>query len=268
MVELTAINAYKQVIQAKARNHELFWQIKASSNHPEYTLLNQNPILVFPTDEINLTSKIYSWPTGLPKTIEYADICKRHLSVTADPNCQGPCAKMEFILSSCEDDYDFNNNLLYPDLICQSVCSSACMFIVGLFETNGQLIDASQYQIKWSTGSTGSYVMMMGAYYNTLTVEVRKGDCIWRGRYWKSCSQYHKNSASNPDQFESKNNQSFNNLPRYDQIASWDSSVKIYNLQGQLVAESLIDFENLTAGIYFIKTKHLNQNHCYKILKN
>ena len=54
------------------------------------------------------------------------------------------------------------------------------MFIVGLFETNGQLIDPSQYQIRWSTGSAGAYVMMMGSYYNTLTVEVRKGDCIWK----------------------------------------------------------------------------------------
>lgn len=265
MIEVTALNAFKQIIQPKNRTHELFWQIRANSNHSEYSLLNQNPILLFKKDVFSLTSKMYSWKSGLPKTIEFADICKRSIVDTLDLECSGPCEELEFILSSCEDDYDVEHQLVYPDIICQSVCSSSCMFIVGLFEKNGQLIDPSQYQIRWSTGSTGAYVMMMGSYYNTLTVEVRKGDCIWRGRYWKSCNQYKK--SWNPEGENQFNSGPIDNHI-LQQMIRQELNVTIYNLQGKLVSSSSTDINNLTSGIYFIKTNTPNGMSTYKFIKN
>lgn len=264
MVEVTALNAFKQIIQPKNRNHELFWQITASANHPEYTLINQNPILLFKNDVFSLTSKMYSWKSGLPKTIEFADICKRSVYDTLDIECSGPCEELEFILSSCEDDYDVEHQLVYPDIICQSVCSSSCMFIVGLFETNGQLIDPSQYQIRWSTGSSGAYVMMMGTYFNTLTVEVRKGDCIWRGRYWKSCHQYKK--VWNPEGELQLNSGPLENYTPQ-QLIQQETKASIYDLQGHLVAKSLNQLEHLASGVYFIRTEQQENINIYKFFK-
>ncbi len=186
-VEITIVDAFGNNIVPATRDHELFWNIKSSPSQNSYSIRNKNPVILKKGTEFSITSKIYSWDTGLPKTIEYADICERRIQYKAQTNCTGPCEEIEFILSSCLDTYDEDNNLNYPAALCESICKNECKFIVALFEKNGQLINPSEYSIKWSTGSSGAYVELMIPYYNTLTVEVRKGDCIWYGRYIRSC---------------------------------------------------------------------------------
>lgn len=186
-VELSVEDYLGNLVQASARRHELFWNIKASPSQTAYSIRDRNPVVMPSGTAYSLTSKIYSWKPGLPKSIEYADICQRRIQDTANLSCKGPCDELDFILSSCDDDYDIENNLNFPVSICQSICLNDCNYIIALFEKDGRLINPGDYQIKWSTGGSGAYVMMMGPYYNHLTVEVRKGDCIWYGRYIRSC---------------------------------------------------------------------------------
>ncbi|MBK9640824.1 MAG: T9SS type A sorting domain-containing protein [Saprospiraceae bacterium] len=189
-VEITALNHLGVPVQAGARSFELFWDIKANATQSAYSIINRNPIVVQDGRIMSLTSKIYSWPKGVPKSIEYALICQRRITDTINLNCTGPCKDFNLVLSSCEDDYDKKYNLNFPPAICQSICKNECNYTIALFELNGQLIDPTQYQIKWSNGATGSYVMLMGPYYDNLSVEVRKGDCVWYGRYIRSCKEY------------------------------------------------------------------------------
>jgi PKD repeat protein len=189
-VEITALNHLGLPIQPGARNFELFWDIKANATQSAYSIINRNPVVVQDGRIISLTSKIYSWPKGVPKSIEYALICQRRITDTINLNCTGPCKDFNLVLSSCEDDYDKKYNLNFPPAICQSICKNECNYTIALFELNGQLIDPTQYQIKWSNGATGAYVMLMGPYYDNLSVEVRKGDCVWYGRYIRSCKEY------------------------------------------------------------------------------
>ncbi len=169
------------------RKHELFWYIKPTQGQAPYSIRDRNPVILKAGSEFSLTSKIYSWQKGLPKSIEYADICQRRLNLVADTICSGPCDEMEFILSSCEDRYDLANGLDFPPSLCQSICWNECEYIIALFEKDGRLIDPSSYEIRWSNGSNGSHVRLMGPYYDNLTVEVRRGDCVWYGRYIRSC---------------------------------------------------------------------------------
>ncbi len=186
-VELTIEDAFGQLVNPKLREFELFWNIKASPKQSSFSIRDKNPIVLPSGTEFSITSKIYRYPKGAPKSIEYAQICQRRIEEKAIPDCPGPCNNIEFILSSCEDTYDMDNNLDFPPALCKSLCKNECLFIVALFEKNGKLINPSDYQIKWSTGGSGAFVEVMMPYYNTLTVEVRKGDCVWYGRYIRSC---------------------------------------------------------------------------------
>jgi hypothetical protein len=191
MVEVTAVDAGTGLPLVPAlRNTELFWDVKTSPRHPTYAVQQQNPLLLFDGDSFSLTVKRYFWKAGLPKTIEFADICTHRVSQTLKLDCTGPCDEFNFVLSSCHDDYDRAWDLNYPASLCETICGGACTYIVALFDANGQLVDPTLYDIRWSTGSRDSWVRLMGPYHNTLRVEVRKGDCIWRGRYWKACENY------------------------------------------------------------------------------
>jgi PKD repeat protein len=253
MIEIAALNIYGKLIQPVPRIHELFWSVKKNSNYPEISLINKNPVLLNADREFSLSSKIYSWKPGLPRSIEFADICKRDVTDSTNLSCSGPCAELNFILSSCEDDYDLANNLNFPSAICQSICSNACNYIIALFETDGSLINPANYRIKWSTGGSGAYVMMMGPYYNTLTVEVQKGDCIWYGRYWKSC----KNDVGhfNPEipglNMMNTTISGFSNLQAMIQNSE---TILIYDLNGQLISNNKNQIEELEPGVYFLKT--------------
>jgi hypothetical protein len=194
-VELTVENALGQFVRPKARDHELFWYIKPVGGQAPYSIRDRNPVIMPSGSEFSLTSKRYSWAKGLPKSIEYADICQRRLQLVADTLCSGPCDEMEFILSSCEDNYDLSSGLDFPPSLCQSICWNECEYIIALFEKNGKLIDPASYEIRWSNGSKGSHVLLMGPYYDNLTVEVRRGDCIWYGRYIRSCPLKPKNGS-------------------------------------------------------------------------
>ncbi len=266
MVEVTALDANGRAIIPGSRKHELFWEIQETAQHPKYILLNQNPIQVFKNDVLSLTSKFYSWPAGLPKTIEYADICVHRTRDSLDLDCSGPCAHLKFILSSCHDDYHKENQLNYPDAICESICGGACQYIIALFEENGNLIDPSDYQIRWSTGGTGAYVMMMGRYFNTLSVEVRKGDCIWRGRYWKSCELFDAGQElqANPDCVERGASLSFSQLR--EKLNEGPTRNVLYNLSGQSFSQD--DFESLPNGFYILLRMENGKPQMYKIVKS
>ncbi len=266
MIEIAALDVYGNLINSKQRVHELFWDVKQNPNNPTYSLTEKNPILLTSNRAFTLTSKMYSWKPNVPKTIEYADICKRVLTDSSNLECTGPCEDIRFILSSCEDDYDLEHNLNFPPSICESICSDACNYIVGLFETNGTLINPSNYKIKWSVGGSGAYVMMMGPYYNTLTVEVQKGDCSWYGRYWKSCKNYPGNlhsdlpglNAMNPGVIE---------LNKVDALVQSSQSVFIYNVQGQLISRNNNQIESLEQGIYFLVVENEGNRVVYKTIK-
>ncbi|MEO6190582.1 MAG: T9SS type A sorting domain-containing protein, partial [Saprospiraceae bacterium] len=214
-VELSVEDAFGRLVVPSARDHELFWNLKASATQAPYSIRDKNPIVVPRGTDYSLTSKIYSWKSGSPKTIEYADICQRRIQGKAKLDCSGPCNNIEFILSSCEDTYDMDNNLNFPNAICQSICKNECQFIIALFEKNGNLINPSDYTIKWSNGGTGSYVTLMQPYYNNLTVEVRKGDCIWYGRYIRSCKNNFGSNDKKATSIIEENSNSNSNLQNY-----------------------------------------------------
>lgn len=265
MVEIAALDFKGKVIEPKPRVHELFLDVKQNGIDPAFSLSNKNPVLLTSNRAFTLTSKIYRWKPNLPKTIEYAEICKRVLSDSSNIECSGPCEDIQFILSSCEDDYDVANNLNFPPSICQSICSNACNYIVGLFETDGTLINPSNYKIKWSVGGSGAYVMMMGPYYNTLTVEVQKGDCNWYGRYWKSCKNYQGNLHSDLPGLNSLN-PGVIDLNRIEALIQSTQAIWIYNIQGQLISVNKYQIENLESGIYFLQTGD-DRGSVYKLIK-
>lgn len=64
------------------------------------------------------------------------------------------CEDFSFVLSSCDDDYDFDLNLNFPFQYCKSICDNSCDYIIGIFDLNGNLVDPNSYNIKWSTGET------------------------------------------------------------------------------------------------------------------
>ncbi len=264
MIEITAVNARGNKIEPKQRKHELFWDIKKNINHPAVSILNTNPILLNPNRTFSLTSKLYSWKQGVPKTVEFADICTRRLDDASDLSCNGPCSDLQFILSSCEDDYHKDHQLNYPSGICESICSNACQYIVALFETNGTLIDPSVYNIKWSTGGTGSHVMLMGPYYNTLTVEVGKGDCKWYGRYWKSCKQYSGSLFEDLPGMHSKHSD-WIDLNVLTGFMKMGDKLDIYHLDGRPVSHEQLN--HLPSGIYVIVRKHIHGTEVYKMFR-
>lgn len=266
MIEIAALDFKGELIIPKQRNHELFWDVKQNFNNPAISLINKNPILLVSNRAFSLTSKLYSWKSGVPRTIEFADICKRFLTDSSNLSCSGPCAELNFILSSCEDDYDLDKNLNFPTALCESICSNACQYIVGLFETNGRLIDPSNYQIKWSTGGNGSHVMLMGPYYNTLTVEVRKGDCIWYGRYWKSCKNYIGSMQTSIPELDFSTS---NILQRskIQELVEYTNSISIYNLEGILISNNKNSIENLGHGFYFLVVENGINKGVYKFVR-
>lgn len=267
MVEVRILDAFGNLIQSAKRLHELFWDVKESSQHAKYILQNKNPVLLFPSDIFSITSKIYTWPKGVPKSIEYAKICERRIIDTINVKCEGPCTEMKFILSSCLDDYDVKNNLNFPPALCESVCGGSCNIIVALFEENGTLIDPNAYQILWSNGSTNSYVHIMAPYYNTLTVEVRKGECIWRGRYWKSCDLYKGSNLIDSRDFGNVFLQAESmNVETFLQKASI-KNYKIYNIEGKCVAKDILGWNLLTSGLYLVFVEINGEIKVYKVWK-
>ncbi len=191
-VELRAVDFRNNLIVPKYRKHDLVWLVIPGPGANLITINNQNPVIVPANSRVKLISKLYSWPSGVPKTIEFAEICLRESILVADPQCAGPCDNFDFILSSCEDDYDVENGLNFPLALCRSICLDPCTYIIAVFEQNGNVVNASDYDIRWSTGATGNHVTLMGAYYNNLTVTVKKGDCVWYGKYIKSCKDAHR----------------------------------------------------------------------------
>lgn len=248
MIELSVVDAAGKLVDPGIMKHELFWNVMASSTHSQYAIQNQNPIILFNGDDFSLTSKYYSWPPKTPQTYENANICTQRLRKKLDLSCAGPCKDLEFILSSCEDDYDKNRNLQFPKEICESVCSDECNFIVALFEKEGQLVNPSLYEISWSTGGAGAFVHMMQPYYNTLSVKVKKGDCVWRGKYIKSCTQYNKIFIEEELVERNLINANSNSM----ESLFTHSNAKVYNLSGQEVAANFNQFLNLAHGIYLV----------------
>lgn len=253
MIELKAVDAFGQTIIPKSRQHELFWNVSAGINHPAYALQDQNPILIFKNDAYSLTSKMYSWQANRPKSIEFAKICERRVAEQLDIECSGPCSELNFILSSCEDDYDLDNNLNFPPTVCQTICGGACNYIIALFEPNGELINPSHYKISWSDGSSGAYVMKMGPYFNNLRVRVEKGDCVWNGRYWKSCNGFSGN-FTNGQQAEDyyTNGEELSEFTL--RQAKSENFIYVYKLDGRLIAAGMASqvWNNLPTGNYLV----------------
>jgi hypothetical protein len=135
---------------------------------------------------------------------------------------------------------------------------------VALFETNGTLIDPSVYNIKWSTGGTGSHVMLMGPYYNTLTVEVGKGDCKWYGRYWKSCKQYSGSLFEDLPGMHSKHSD-WIDLNVLTGFMKMGDKLDIYHLDGRPVSHEQLN--HLPSGIYVIVRKHIHGTEVYKMFR-
>ncbi|MCC6816447.1 MAG: hypothetical protein IT267_08560 [Saprospiraceae bacterium] len=264
MIELSVKNSKGQIINPTIYEHELFWNILASSTHPQYTVLNKNPIQIFNGDEYSLTSKYYSWLPKRAKTIENADICTKRFRKKVTLSCNGPCKDLEFVLSSCEDDYDISKNLSYPLSLCESVCSNECNFIVALFETNGQLVNPTDYEIKWSTGSNGSFVHMMQPYYNNLSVEVKKGDCIWRGKYIKSCTQYGK-VIEDKEMKERSIVRISNNLIQ--ELFNKFPEGILVNSTGQVLEREVAKFSFIPPGIYFFVYEENGLRYSIKLIE-
>lgn len=252
MIQISALDGNAKLVQPKQRDRELFWNIQQHSKHPEYTIQNQNPILLYEGDVFSLTYKYYSWPLGRPKSIEFADICQQKFQDTVKHKCSGPCSELQFILSSCEDDYHKQFNLNYPAGICKTICGGACQFVIALFETNGQLINPSDYEINWSNGATGAYVELMAPYFNNLSVSVRKGDCFWKGKYIKSC-QAHGQWRRDPDQLISLKYRrgSGAGLLENDCLLN-TGNFRIATLDGRILTSNISTLDQIESGIYIM----------------
>ena len=249
MVQIRAVDALGKLIQPVSRQFELFWSVGANVLHSAYAMVQQNPVLVFPGDVVSLTGKYYHWPTGKPHRLEFAEICERRVSDTIDVICTGPCEEFVFTLSSCEDDYDQDLNLNYPPSICETICGGSCQYTIALFEQNGQLIDPSAYQIRWSDGSDQAYVRKMGPYYNNLWAEVRRGDCVWRGKYIKSCRQF-GNHLGSLRQLYTRSSNNFEHARTNCNV--FNSSFRLYSITGVYLTNELKDLQHLPKGIYLM----------------
>ncbi|MBK9108913.1 MAG: hypothetical protein IPM92_11260 [Saprospiraceae bacterium] len=262
MIQISAVDGNSNLIQTKIRERELFWNISKNSNHPEYTLQNQNPILLFKDDILTVTYKYYSWKTGRPKSIEFADICEQKIKDTVNIECSGPCSEMKFILSSCEDDYDELHQLNYPASICKTICGGACQFIIGLFETNGQLINPADYEIQWSNGSAGAYVELMAPYFNNLRVSVKKGDCVWNGRYYKSCNLF-KDMQSSHTQLKTIQFRKGSGAQILTNNCKEKGTYSVWTIDGKKLCNDLKQLESLANGIYIIRGESLKDIESY-----
>ncbi len=264
MIEVRVEDEFGRLVVTKNLDHELFWNISANSKHSQYIIRNQNPILLFSGDEYSLTSSYYTWIPGSPKSIENAIICTKRMKKKIELNCTGPCKDLEFILSSCKDDYHTANNLIWPQNICMSVCNDSCLFVVGLFEKNGHLINPSNYDINWSVGGSGAYVKMMQPYYNTLSVEVKKGDCVWRGKYIKACANYVK-----IDELEILTRTKTINYDEYiDMLFSIYPNGAIYNITGQKLAGNSLEYKILSPQIYFFRYEEYGEIKVIRLIKS
>lgn len=265
MVELRAIDANGQTIIPKNRVHEFFWDIKDGPAGRGYSLTNKNPVVVSNHTRYCLTSKLYSWKQGRPHTIEYADICQLKSCDSLSLNCTGPCEDFSFILSSCLDDYDEENNLNFPNEFCKSVCVNNCDFIVGIFGLDGNLVDPNFYNVKWSSGETGATSMQKGCINYTLAVEVRRGDCVWYGRYRESCKGL--NGGFSNDQYGLiKNGPSVIDLQSLHILLDAKQEFVIYNMNGQYLGKESAVFDQLTPGVYYIITSAGNKELINKIV--
>ncbi|MEO6191280.1 MAG: hypothetical protein ABIO44_14030, partial [Saprospiraceae bacterium] len=249
-VELSVYDKNGNLVNPQNRNIELFWDIKQGPNNLAYSIINKNPIVLNENIKFSMTSKIYSWKVNDPKTIEYADICQSRIIDNSLSTCLGPCENFKLILSSCNDDYYKNNNLNFPNALCKSICSSDCQFIVGIFDLNGNLLNPAEYDIKWSTGSSGNYVTLMQPYYSTLSVEVKKGDCIWNGRYWKSCNLYKK--FGDGSRISERNSITKSELIL---IYSQSRNIILYDINGNQVPKLRLIAGDISAGVYLVQTK-------------
>ncbi|MDQ3142589.1 MAG: hypothetical protein M3Q56_10130 [Bacteroidota bacterium] len=251
MIELTALDAFGSPIVPRSRIQELYWDLESNSTSPGYSLVNKNPVYLKTNTHYTLTSKLYSWKIGVPKTIEFAQICHRRITDSVAITCQGPCSEFNLILSSCEDDYDKNYQLNYPNHLCNSICQDECDYIIGLFEENGNLINPTEYQIKWSSGHTGAYVFRMGPYFDNLKVEVRKGDCVWYGRYVKSCTQFVGNILDNTLSDRARNI-SLHGRNLLKELSLQNIPFSVFSSNGQLILKKNDDWNYLTSGIYIV----------------
>lgn len=250
MVKLEAQDINGQLIISKNRLRELLWSINDFATGTWYSIVGTNPIFVSNHAKFTITSKIYSWKNGLPHTIEFANICERKISDTITLSCIGPCDEFTFILSSCEDDYDYNYNLNYPATYCKSVCKNSCDYIVGIFDLNGNPIDPNHYEIKWSTGENTSFISQKGCVNYNLAVEVTNGECHWYGRYRPSCSHYH-GFRDDPDKFNKQNYLNVQVLTFTDLNLN-KQKFKIFNITGQFLGNNYTTLHSLNQGVYYI----------------
>jgi len=243
--------------------HEILWDIYPPTAKKPTQIQNINPIELTRGTKYVCTSNIYSWKPKLPKTREFADICRRVYRDSLNIICNGPCNDFDLILSSCDDDYDKLNQLQFPEPLCISICGPNCDYIIALFEKNGKLIDEKEYDITWSNHQKGAYVHLMGPYYDQLSVVVKKDGCSWYGRYIKSCKNFFnigidKNIQSRENKLiEIDKNQFIELLNR-------NKNVNVYNILGQKI--DLVDLNsNQDIGHWLFVVDEDNQGQLYFI---
>ncbi len=253
MVELKAIDANSNAIVPKVRINELFWDIKDGPAGRGYSIVEKNPVVVSNYTRFSLTYKLYTWPKGKPHTIEFAEICQTRSSDSLTLACTGPCENFSFILSSCLDDYDEDNNLNYPAGFCKSVCINNCDYIVGIFDLNGEMIDPNFYTVKWSTGETGAISRQKGCVNYNLTVEVRRGDCVWYGRYRPSCI-HHNGGFTNDQNGMKRSGPTGIDEQSLEVLLNSNQNLNIYSSTGQYLGKDASLLKKLIPGLYFIET--------------
>lgn len=266
MVELKAIDANANTIVPKTRLREFFWDIKDGPAGRGYSLRDKNPITVSNHTRYCLTSKIYSWPKGRPHTVEFAEICEEKSCDSLTLDCTGPCENFSFILSSCLDDYDEAYNLNFLPNFCRSVCINSCNYIVAIFDLHGQLIDPNFYTIKWSTGETGIASMQKGCFNYTLSVEVRRGDCVWHGRYRPSCEKYNGFRG-----YENQMKRDGSPIIEWESLQPIIESYKeyqLYDLYGRLILTNELNSGKLVPGVYFLVTNEYDKKQLLKVYIN
>jgi hypothetical protein len=266
MVELRAIDANAKTIIPRVRVQEFFWDIKDGPAGRGYSVVNKNPVIVSNHTRYCLTSKLYTWKKGRPHTVEFAEICEIKSCDSLTLDCTGPCEDFSFILSSCLDDYAVDNNLQYPSAFCRSVCINNCDYIVGVFGLDGFMIDRNVYTIKWSTGETGPMTMQKGCINYNLTVEVRRGDCVWFGRYRPSCKNH--NGFSGTENGMIRTGPANIEIEQLKMLIEESKSFKMYNLTGQYVGNQNTDIHQLETGVYFIETLENNRRVVRKLVLN
>jgi hypothetical protein len=108
--------------------------------------------------------------------------------------------------------------------------------------------------------------MLMGNYYNTLTVEVRKGDCVWRGRYWKSCNGYEATSPSGERTLLNPTTGMISDL-EMQQLKAEARSVQVTNLWGQQWTIRAEHLDRLETGWYWLSLAEGSGSRVWKWLK-